>query len=90
MIQNTSSFEAEITDKDEIYQCKYCGTDIPWNGGDDRKGTIWGCEGDSCGVDFCRQCFIDRFGIQSFLDMVNKEDKILCPNCHAEEHNPKS
>lgn len=89
MSQKTSTIEAEIAEKDEICKCKYCGTDIPRGGGDDRKGTIWGCEGE-CGVEFCRQCYIDRFGVQAFYDMVNHDEKILCPDCYDKEHRPNS
>lgn len=66
----------------EKYSCKYCGTEIDWESDDEHKGSIWSCEDVRCGELFCRQCFIDKYGVDSFLHMVNEEDIIRCPDCY--------
>ena len=48
--------------EDDIYDCEFCNTSIPWGGADERRGELWSCEQLSCGKTFCVECFKERFG----------------------------
>lgn len=62
------------SNNEEKYVCKFCDTEIEWEGHDDKKGHIWGCE--RCGNSVCSQCIEDAGGSVS-----ENADEILCPNC---------
>lgn len=64
-----------------MYVCKFCGTEIDWDGADERRGTIWGCEESGCGKEFCRACFDEKFGSGIFYKMTQEDDIIRCPDC---------
>lgn len=67
-------------------QCAYCGKEYN-ESLDSTEHQIWICENSNCEKEFCSQCFIDRYGSQTFYDMtkgVHSEEKILCPHCYEE------
>ena len=66
----------------DLYTCEYCNTEIYWEGSNDNRGTIWSCEEEYCGKAFCRSCFVEKFNINVFFEMVNENDIIRCPNCY--------
>lgn len=70
----------------EMYTCEFCGTEIDWEGADDHRGTIWGCEAEGCGKAFCRECFEEKHGHGTFCRMTNDDDVIRCPDCYAKAH----
>lgn len=78
--------------------CKYCQTQIEWEGSDDQRGVIWGC--DCCNFYFCEACFRERHGAEALHDMIvadedaeirynalaaGMNDEILCPDCYGEK-----
>ena len=67
----------------DVYDCDFCGVEIPWDGSDDVHGEIWECE--VCGHTFCSKCFIDRYGRDSFTRMLQDFDKVLCPVCFGDQ-----
>lgn len=66
------------TEKD-TYTCDACGFEMTWDGSDDIHGEIWGCE--ECGDCFCSKCFIDRYGREEYMRMMQDSDIIYCPIC---------
>lgn len=67
--------------ENEKYTCDFCGFSEGWEDSDDVHGTMWGCE--VCGRPFCRKCFVDEFGFDQYMDMVNSGEYIRCPDCQA-------
>lgn len=65
--------------KDDIYSCDLCGFEMEWESHDDRHGEVWSCE--RCGKIFCSKCFIDRYGIDDYRNMMQSGGYILCPDC---------
>ena len=63
-------------------RCDYCNKEIDWQSGDDQHGNIWECE--RCGKHFCTSCFISlcgSVGSESFMEMMNESDMVVCPDC---------
>lgn len=69
----------------EMLTCSFCKTEIDWDCGNDRKGTIWGC--DNCNTYFCESCFKERHGAEALYGMVKAESEgdILCPDCYKKD-----
>lgn len=63
----------------DTYECDFCGFEQKWNDSDDVHGEMWGCE--ECGDCFCSKCFIDRFGRDEYMRMMQGCDRIYCPTC---------
>lgn len=64
---------------EDTYSCDICGFEQKWDASDDIHGTMWGCEG--CGDCFCSKCFIDKFGHEEYMRMMQNSDLIYCPSC---------
>lgn len=65
--------------EDETYSCDLCGFRNGWDESDELHGELWGCE--KCGRVFCSKCFTDRHGHKQYMDMMQGNDLILCPDC---------
>lgn len=72
-----------------LYECDFCGLTQKFDAHDEDRGDLWGCE--KCGRTFCEKCFTDRFGLDTFRQMLNgtlsgpnENDILLCPKCFAE------
>lgn len=63
----------------DTYSCDICKFELPWDSSDDIHGEIWGCE--ECGGTFCSKCFIDRYGHEEYMKMMQDSDQIYCPSC---------
>lgn len=61
------------------YSCDICGVTMPWDGGDDINGVMWGCE--ICESNFCTKCFVAKYGSLEYLRMQKESDKVCCPSC---------
>lgn len=68
---------------EEKYECDFCGVELTWDETDHVYGEMWGCE--KCGKSFCSKCFIDKFGNEKYMDMMQNHDLILCPTCFNKE-----
>ena len=68
--------------KTSTYTCDICGVEMEWEETDEIHGELWGCE--KCGLCFCSKCFIDRYGRDKYMEMMQGSDVILCPNCYRE------
>ncbi len=69
--------------EDGTYSCDSCEFRNGWDASDDLHGELWGCE--KCGRTFCSKCFIDKHGHNEYMDMMQKGDLILCPDCREKE-----
>lgn len=65
--------------KTDRYSCDTCGFENKWDDTDDENGELWGCE--KCGNTFCSKCFIDRYGRQEYMDMMQNSSHVYCPDC---------
>lgn len=65
--------------KRDTYTCDLCGVEMKWDESDEINGEMWGCE--KCGDTFCSKCFIDKYGREAYMSMMQGHDKIYCPNC---------
>ncbi|MCL2392919.1 MAG: hypothetical protein FWC66_10015 [Oscillospiraceae bacterium] len=66
----------------ETNLCIFCEVQIPWEGGDEQRGTLWSCQ--HCGNSFCEGCFKERHGTEIAHEMFCAEgdlDEICCPDC---------
>ena len=68
----------------DMYECDYCGFEMPWDDSDNAYGTMWECE--KCGTTFCSKCFQDKFGQKQYMDMMQNSDLVLCPDCYEKEN----
>lgn len=66
--------ECEDVDKELIYTCDFCHTEIGWESGHSSKGNIWECE--ECGKMVCTSCIECHGGTTS-----ETADRILCGDC---------
>ena len=71
-------------DDASVCVCGICGCEINWGGDDPQNGSIWSCE--RCGADFCQKRFADRHGLEAFYRNVREAERLLCPDCYAEDH----
>ena len=67
-----------------LYNCDICGFEMPWDGNDEAHGPMWGCE--KCETLFCSKCFQDKFGYKRYMNMLQDEDLVLCPECYEREN----
>lgn len=65
--------------KNDTYTCDTCGFENKWDACDEIHGELWGC--DKCGNTFCSKCFIDRYGREVYLEMMQNSDQVYCPDC---------
>ncbi len=63
----------------DTYSCDICGFEMQWDASDLVHGEMWGCE--KCGDIFCSKCFIDRYGAEEYMRMMQQSDLIYCPSC---------
>lgn len=65
--------------EDNTYSCDFCGFQNGWDESDALHGELWGCE--KCGRVFCSKCFADKHGHKQYMDMMQENNFILCPDC---------
>lgn len=65
--------------EDGTYSCDCCGFRNKWSASDDIHGELWGCE--KCGNTFCSKCFIDKYGNEEYMRMMQDSNEIYCPDC---------
>ena len=70
-------------DETDTYTCDFCGFESKWDASDDEHGELLGCE--KCGDTFCSKCFIDQFGSEEYMGMMQDSDQIYCPACWKEQ-----
>ena len=63
----------------DTYACDLCGAEMAWDGSDEVHGEMWGCE--KCGKAFCSKCFIDHYGREEYMKMMQLSGQIYCPDC---------
>ena len=66
----------------DTYTCDVCGFEMAWDASDLVHGEMWGCE--KCGNSFCSKCFIDRYGREEYMKMMQGSDLMYCPDCYGE------
>ena len=63
----------------DTYACDICGFEMQWDASDLVHGEMWGYE--KCGDTFCSKCFIDRYGHEEYMRMMQQGDLIYCSSC---------
>lgn len=63
----------------DTYTCDICGFTQKWDEIDDVHGDMWGCE--VCGTTFCSKCLKDAVGEVAYMDVMQGDDLIKCPEC---------
>ena len=71
--------------KNDSYTCDFCNFEMGWEQKDDVHGEMWGCE--KCGDNFCSKCFIDRYGKNEYMKMMQNFNQIYCPKCWEKHKN---
>lgn len=67
----------------DTYTCDTCGFEEKWDAHDDHRGDIWECE--CCGAHFCTECFVKKFGRESFDKMLKEAGHITCVDCYKKD-----
>lgn len=68
----------------DTYSCDICGFEMQWDVSDLVHGEMWGCE--KCGGTFCSKCFIDRYGREEYMRMMQQSDLVCIPHRRVQEH----
>ncbi len=81
-IRDVKAFAEQYSNSTETYHCEYCNVKMQWEECDDVNGELWSCE--NCSKIFCTKCFINKLGQTKYINMMQSEEFILCPDCYME------
>ena len=82
---DASCYSKDETDN-KLYECSICHEKIHYQETTDNGNSIWICENQKgksfCDTVFCKKCFIEKFGYDNFIKIVNSGKFILCLECY--------